>query len=130
MLGRELLGVREDIRACTIFEQAENPKIEFFFNFEMKMLFVNYIKRNLTMSYNQSEFKGRDKKKERVTILKDAFHIQPIGGARLVVGTSLEVVGELPRSRVVNHARVTLTDGVYNSNVKRALVNSSFLWSR
>ena len=60
-------------------------------------------------------------KKEPVTVLKDALDVQPIGGARLVVRTPLEVVREFSRARVVYHARVTLTDRIYNCNVSRAL---------
>ena len=65
-------------------------------------------------------------KKEPVTVLKDAFDVQPIGGARLVVRTPLKVVREFSRARVVDHARVTLTDRIYNSNVKRALMGLGF----
>ena len=69
---------------------------------------------------------GQRCKKEPVTVLKDALDVQPIGGARLVVRTPLEVVREFSRARVVYHARVTLANRIYNSNVNRALMRLRF----
>ena len=41
-----------------------------------------------------------------------------VGGAGLVVGAALEVVGELARPRVVDHPRVALADRVCNNNTR------------
>lgn len=47
-----------------------------------------------------------------LTVLEDALHVEPVRGARLVVGAALEVRGEFARACVVNDARVTLADRV------------------
>ena len=49
----------------------------------------------------------------QLTILKDSLDVEAVGGASLVVGTPLQVVGQLPGSAVVDDARLALTDGVY-----------------
>lgn len=48
----------------------------------------------------------------RVTVLEDALHVEPVGGARLVVGAALQVCGQLAGPAVVNDPRVGGTDGV------------------
>ena len=80
----------------------------------------------LPMKIKITNIHGQRCKKEPVTVLKDAFDVQPIGGARLVVRTTLKVVREFSRARVVYHTRVALADRIYNSNVNRALMRLSF----
>ena len=54
----------------------------------------------------------RERERERLTILEDPLHIEAIRSTGLIVGASLEVVGQLPGSHVINDAGVALTDGV------------------
>ena len=46
------------------------------------------------------------------TILEDAFHVEAIGGTRFIIRASLQVVGQFPCTGVVDHAWVTLTNGI------------------
>lgn len=48
----------------------------------------------------------------RLTVLEDPLHVEPVGGAGLVVGAALQVVGELPGPAVVYHPGVGRADGV------------------
>lgn len=43
-----------------------------------------------------------------LTVLKDPFHVQAVCGAGLVVGTPLQIVGQLSCAGVVYHAGATL----------------------
>lgn len=47
-----------------------------------------------------------------LTVLEDTLHVQPVGGARLVVGAAFEVVGQLAGTAVVDHPGVGRADGV------------------
>lgn len=47
-----------------------------------------------------------------LTVLEDPLHVEPVGGAGLVVRASLQVVGQLPRPGVVNDSRVRRADSV------------------
>lgn len=47
-----------------------------------------------------------------ITFVEDTVHVKPVGGTRLVVGASLEVVTELPGTGIINHPRVRSTDFV------------------
>lgn len=55
-----------------------------------------------------------DARRGALTVLKDPLHVQPVGGARLVVGTPLQVAGELPRPGVVDDPWVSGTYGIWN----------------
>jgi len=48
--------------------------------------------------------------------LKDPFDVEPVRGTRLIVSTTFEVTGELPRPRVVNQTRVALADGILSAD--------------
>lgn len=41
-----------------------------------------------------------------LTVLEDALHVQPVGGARLVVSAPLEVIGQLAGAAVIDHPGV------------------------
>ena len=45
-------------------------------------------------------------------VLEDSLHIEPVGGASLVVGAPFQVIGQLAGARVVNHPRLALAYGV------------------
>lgn len=47
-----------------------------------------------------------------LTILEDSLHIEAVGGAGLVVGGALQVVGELAGSGIVDYSWVGGTDGI------------------
>ncbi len=51
------------------------------------------------------------------TVLEHAFDVEPVRRARLVVRTALQIVGEFARPRVVDHARVALTDRVCDERI-------------
>lgn len=44
--------------------------------------------------------------------MKDAFDVKAVGGAGFVVGAPLQVVGQLPGTRIVDNSRLILGDGV------------------
>lgn len=46
------------------------------------------------------------------TVLEDALHIEAIRGTRLVVSTSLQVIGQFAGSCIIDHSRVGRTDGI------------------
>lgn len=48
------------------------------------------------------------------TVLEDPFHVEPIGGARLVVCAPLQVVGELPCPGIIDDPGVGGTYGICN----------------
>ena len=52
-------------------------------------------------------------KKFQLTILKDSFNVKAVGGAGLVVGAPLQVVGQLSCSAVVDDARLVLADCIW-----------------
>ena len=54
----------------------------------------------------------REHPQRRVTVLEDALHVEPVGGARLVVGAALQVCGQLAGPAVIDDPRVRGTDGV------------------
>lgn len=47
-----------------------------------------------------------------LTVLEDSLHIEAVGGAGLVVGGTLQVVGELPGASVINDSGVGGADGI------------------
>ena len=51
-------------------------------------------------------------KENEITILKDAFDVKAVGGAGFVIGAPLQVVRQLPGTRIVDHSRLILSDGV------------------
>ena len=57
---------------------------------------------------------GTDAWQGALTVLEDPLHIQPVRGACLVVGTPLQVAGELPRPGVVDDPWVSGTYGICN----------------
>jgi hypothetical protein len=47
-----------------------------------------------------------------LTVLKYPLHIEAISGTCLIVGTTLQIRCQLPRSGVIDHPRVVLAYGV------------------
>jgi hypothetical protein len=48
----------------------------------------------------------------QLTVLKHPLHIEAVSGTCLIVGTSLQICCQLPRSGVIDHPRVVLAYGV------------------
>ncbi len=53
-----------------------------------------------------------------LTILKDSLDIEAVGGAGLVVGAPLEVRGQFPGPRVLDHSRVAVIDSIWNNDMR------------
>lgn len=47
-----------------------------------------------------------------LTVLKDPFHVEAVGGAGLVISAPLQVVGQFASTRVIDDARVSCTDSI------------------
>ena len=45
-----------------------------------------------------------------LTILEHSLHVQTIGCTGFIVRTPLEIIGQLPRSGVLDYTRMTLVD--------------------
>lgn len=59
------------------------------------------------------------------TILEDPLHVEPIGGARLIVCAPLQVIGELPSPDVIDDPWVGGTYGICNRQ-DRVLISNCF----
>jgi predicted TIM-barrel enzyme len=55
-----------------------------------------------------------------ITILKDSFDVEAVGGTSFVVGASLEVGGQLASSGVVNYPRVVFANGIWRQEIGSA----------
>ena len=51
-----------------------------------------------------------------LTVLKNPFNVEPVGGTCFIICTTFQVAGKLPGSSIVYQTRVALADGVLCAN--------------
>lgn len=60
-----------------------------------------------------------------LTILEDSLHVEPVGGAGLVVRAALQVVRQLSGPRVIDHSGVGGADCIWERFWKKNIYNMS-----
>ena len=63
-----------------------------------------------------------------LTVLEDPLHVEAVGGAGLVVGAALQVVGQLARAAVVDDPGVGRGDGVWWGGGRQRLEGPAVGW--